>query len=380
MKSYCYLAAIIVISFLLVGGGIPAQTQAESLTPIMLFVNGKQVASEVAPVIAEGRTLVPLRVIVDNLGRYVSWDEDNRRVIITKTADEMATLPSRARNSGDISIVVDGKEISSEVPPVIENGRTLVPIRVVAEGLGMKVAWDPALRQVSVDKPAADVPMVTQPPAETQPDLVNIPFQNSPITSDASILGTAQASADQLKTLLMQKNPEAPPELADLYLKIGQEYGIRGDIAFCQAAKETKWWHFGGLVQEFQNNFCGLGASGTPATGNEDLGGADRNRVSYQEGIHGAVFNTMADGVEAHIQHLYAYAVKGALPAGKSLVDPRFSRPSRGCAACWVDLAGKWAVPGYESSFACFDEAFAAGKTYGQSILNDYYAQLFSNP
>lgn len=364
MKRYCYLAAII-IAFLLVGGGIPAQSRAESAAPIMLFVNGKQVASEVAPVITEGRTLVPLRVIVDNLGRYVTWDEDNRRVIITKTADEKAALPSRARNSGDISIVVDGREISSEVPPVIENGRTLVPIRVVAEGLGMKVAWDPALRQVSVDKPVTDPPAVTQPPAENKPDPIIFPAQNSPLVPDAGIMGTAQASADQLKALLEQKNPEASPELADLYLEIGQEYGIRGDIAFCQAAKETKWWHFGGLVQEFQNNFCGLGASGTPATGDEDLRGADPARTRYQAGIHGPIFDSLATGVEAHIQHLYAYAVKGALPSGKAQVDPRFTFPARGGTVRWVDLGGgKW----------------AGDPNYGQSILNDYYALLFAHP
>jgi len=379
MKRQISLAAILITLFL-VWGCIPVQIHAATQAPIGLFVNGKQVTSDVAPVIVEGRTMVPLRVIADNLGRYVSWDGDNRRVLITQTQAEAASLPSRGRDNSTISIVVDGKEIESEVPPFIEDGRTMVPIRVIAEGLGMKIAWDPSLRLVSIDKIIVDAPTVTDPNGDSPQGPVNDPLQNSLVDPNAVIMGTSQASASQLKALLQEKNPDASPELADLYLEIGREYGLRGDIAFCQAAKETRWWRFGGLVQEFQNNFCGLGASGTPATGNEDLLGADPTRVSYQEGIHGAVFNTLATGVEAHIQHLYAYAVKGSLPVGKTLVDPRFTRPARGCATYWVDLGGKWAVPGYEASFASFDEAFAAGKTYGQSILNDYYAQLFSNP
>jgi len=371
---------VILITALVLCFCFPNMVQAEAQPTIKIFVNGKQIESDVNPVIIEGSTMVPLRVIADNLGRHVSWDQGNRSVIISKTEAGVAALPSRSRNSNDICIMIEGREIQSEVPPFIESGRTMVPIRVVAEGLGMKVAWDSLAWRVCIDEAAADSQNEADPPAVSTQDSTVNNVHNDLIDPNSTILGTSQASAAQMKALLFQKNPGAAPEIADLYLEIGTQYGLRGDIAFFQAAKETKWWLYGGLVQAFQNNFCGLGATGSPATGDEDLQGADPARVSYQPGVHGAIFDTTAAGIEAHIQHLYAYAMKGPLPEGKVLLDPRFTRPARGCAPRWADLGGKWAVPGYDRSYASFAEAFAVGKTYGQSILNDYYAQLFSNP
>ena len=51
-----------------------------------------------------------------------------------------------------IRLVVDGKEISfPEAPPVIINGRTMVPARPLAEALGAKVGWDEQRRAVIVE-------------------------------------------------------------------------------------------------------------------------------------------------------------------------------------------------------------------------------------
>ncbi len=247
-----------------------------------------------------------------------------------------------------IRIFINGSEINSDVQPVIINSRTMVPIRAISEGLGMNVEWDGVNRQVLISNPALD--LIEDNSGE---DII-------PTDGDLTIMGMSTVSAEALKQIMLANNPQAPADLPELYLQIAKDYGIRGDVAFCQAAKETGWWRYGGLVQAYQNNYCGLGATGSPATGNEDLRGADSSRVWFAEGVHGAIFKTRADGVEAHIQHLYAYTSKSALPAGKTLVDPRFILVSRGIASTWSDLDGRWAVPGVG---------------YGQSILNDYYAQ-----
>ncbi len=144
-----------------------------------------------------------------------------------------------------------------------------------------------------------------------------------------AILGEAQADAYQMNTFLHRVNPQAPL-YAELYLSIGKLYGIRGDLAFAQAIKETGYWRFGGSVRADQNNFAGLGA------------------VSNQ--TQGASFPTPAEGIEAQIQHLYGYATKAPLPAGTRPVDPRWGilvqSGLRGTAPFWEDLNGKWAVPG----------------------------------
>lgn len=53
--------------------------------------------------------------------------------------------------SGPVSIILDGKEIISDSPPVIVNGRTLVPARAVFEAMGGSVEWNAASREVTVE-------------------------------------------------------------------------------------------------------------------------------------------------------------------------------------------------------------------------------------
>lgn len=53
-------------------------------------------------------------------------------------------------NLNDIKIIVNGRVIQPDSAPYIENGRTLVPIRAVAEALDYKVTWDPTDRKVTV--------------------------------------------------------------------------------------------------------------------------------------------------------------------------------------------------------------------------------------
>lgn len=260
----------------------------------------------------------------------------------------MAILQPLALAQQIVTIFLDGREIRSDVAPVIVNGRTMVPIRAISEGLGLTVDWDADRYRVIISSPAAPVSGTNSASAAT----------------DLGIRGQSVLSADQLQALMLKNNPDAPRELPALYLRIGEEYGIRGDIAFCQAAKETGWWKFGGLVQPYQNNYCGLSATGQAATGLEDLRGADPGKVRFENGVHGAIFSTPAVGVEAHIQHLYAYACREPLPSGKTLVDPRYILVARSIAPLWSDLNGRWAVPGVG---------------YGESILLDYYYKAFTN-
>ncbi len=269
-----------------------------------------------------------------------------------------------------ITLWLNGEQIQTDVAPVIINDRTMVPIRAISEGLNLNVDWDAENRQVLITE---RVEAETN-PAEVETPTTEVPVMN-PVNDNSEmdafldvsigqpIQGESVATAEQLQQLAWANNPDAP-DVAQLYLDIGKIYGIRGDIAFCQAAKETGWWKYGNLVQAYQNNYCGLGATGSPATGEESLYGADRSRVWYVEGVHGAIFATPADGVEAQIQHLYAYCCTDPLPEGRDIVDPRFTLVTRGIAPNWQDLNGRWAVPGVG---------------YGESIIQDYYAKVFDS-
>lgn len=365
-----------------------------------IYIDGKQLVSDVSPVIRQDRVMVPLRAIGEGLGLAVNWDAANYFVMIS-TNESYLMAPAGVVGSpqSTIRIFYNGGELKSDADPFILNDRTMVPLRLISEEMGMEVDWRADSYEVFISRPAADTtPEITNlPPSEQILDPVEeLPAEAEPVTDyeekpissepagaldmEALIMGQAQVDAQQLRALLYRNNPNAP-DLIDLYLEIGAKYGVRGDLAFCQAAKETGWWRFTGIVQPWQNNYCGLGATGVAATGDEDLLGADPSCICYEEGVHGAIFATPKDGVEAQIQHLYAYATKKPLPEGTVLVDPRFKKVTRGIAPRWIDLGGKWAYPGYdrnkypgENGFA---EAFAQEDTYGHSIIKHYYAQMF---
>lgn len=365
-----------------------------------IYIDGKQLVADVSPVIRQDRVMVPLRAIGEGLGLAVNWDAANYFVMIS-TNESYLMAPAGVVGSpqSTIRIFYNGGELKSDADPFILNDRTMVPLRLISEEMGMEVDWRADSYEVFISRPAADTTheLPNLPPSEQILDPVEeLPAEEEPVTDyeekpissepagaldmEALIMGQAQVDAQRLRALLYRNNPNAP-DLIDLYLEIGAKYGVRGDLAFCQAAKETGWWRFTGIVQPWQNNYCGLGATGVAATGDEDLLGADPSCICYEEGVHGAIFATPKDGVEAQIQHLYAYATKKPLPEGTVLVDPRFKKVTRGIAPRWIDLGGKWAYPGYdrnkypgENGFA---EAFAQEDTYGHSIIKHYYAQMF---
>ena len=165
------------------------------------------------------------------------------------------------------------------------------------------------------------------------------------------IIGESTSTEEQLKNYLSANNPTAMDEFSDLpglYLEEGKIEGVRGDAAFCQSCKETGFFKFQGDVKKEQNNFCGLGATGG--------------------GNPGQSFESHRMGVRAHIQHLKAYGSTASLLNER--IDPRFKYVSRGVAPTFEDLAGKWAVPGYDTKkYASLEAARAAKDAYGDNIV-----------
>lgn len=166
-----------------------------------------------------------------------------------------------------------------------------------------------------------------------------------------SIMGESVATEAQLLAYLAANNPAAMEEFADLpglYLEEGKAEGVRGDAAFCMACKETGFYKFGGDVKKEQNNFCGLGATGG--------------------GNPGHSFETHRLGVRANIQHLKAYG--STEPLVNECIDARFKYVSRGVALNFEDLAGKWAVPGYDTKkYTSLEAAKMAADAYGDNIV-----------
>jgi hypothetical protein len=99
-----------------------------------LFINGS-IIKNANVVIDNGRCLVPLRLISENLGAQVSWDAKTRGISI-KDGERLISL-----EIGSSKLDIDGKETSMDVTPQIINDYTYVPIRFIAESMGCDVEW-----------------------------------------------------------------------------------------------------------------------------------------------------------------------------------------------------------------------------------------------
>ncbi|QIB27934.1 copper amine oxidase N-terminal domain-containing protein [Caloranaerobacter azorensis] len=115
---------------------------------IKVSINGKLVEFDVPPTIINGRTLVPVRAILEQFGLKVDWDNETRTVIGKKDGLEIK-LPVDNKKAQK-----NGEEIKIDVPATIINGRTLVPIRFIAESIGAKVDWDDKTKTVIITSSA----------------------------------------------------------------------------------------------------------------------------------------------------------------------------------------------------------------------------------
>lgn len=167
---------------------------------------------------------------------------------------------------------------------------------------------------------------------------------------DNSINRTNTDCVKAIKKIL-SNNESFDINIAKAFFTLSQKYGIDPLMAISQSILETGWFKYqGSSVAATQHNYCGLGATGS--------------------GSSGASFTTIEAGVTAQLQHLFAYGSKLALPAGETIIDPRFGLVSRGVAEYWQQLAGRWACPGYDSkTYDTPQKAMDAGNTYGQKIL-----------
>jgi N-acetylmuramoyl-L-alanine amidase len=176
--------------------------------------------------------------------------------------------------------------------------------------------------------------------------LVLIPIGNAKAdVTDMKIISDTKVTAKQAGEWAKSNGAtDTFVELADLYWKYAPTHGnVNPAIAYVQAAKETGYGNFGGVLNDSYHNPCGMKTS---------VGGADNDPNAHQK------FNTWDEGVQAHLDHLALYAGAGGYPRS-STYDPRHFVTIKGTVVTVNALGGKW----------------APSITYGQEI-NKMYSDL----
>lgn len=102
---------------------------------IKVVIDGETLETDQAPIIVNDRTLVPMRAIFEKLGASVDWNESAQAVTAVKGEREISLAIG-----GDV-MRIDGEAKTLDVPAMLYNERTLVPVRAVSEALNCNVNW-----------------------------------------------------------------------------------------------------------------------------------------------------------------------------------------------------------------------------------------------
>lgn len=129
--------------------------QVKAVTPdIEVLLDNLPMRFDVPPMIVNGRTLVPFRLIAQALNITVNWDGNTGTIT---ASDGKTTVILSIGNK-----VTQVNELPSQLdtPPIIINGRTLVPLRFFGEAFGCKVNWDSKTRTIRISSPPRDINVI----------------------------------------------------------------------------------------------------------------------------------------------------------------------------------------------------------------------------
>ncbi|MFC5648085.1 copper amine oxidase N-terminal domain-containing protein [Paenibacillus solisilvae] len=137
MKLKLALAAGMAAAMLLpagVGNATTSSNGMRSNLSIEVLYNARKIVFDTKPKMIDGTVLVPIRFVVDKLNGKI--DLQGKSVTVTKGSKTIKlTIGSKAT-------AINGKSVTLLQPAIAEGGRTLVPLRVISEGLGVPVEWD----------------------------------------------------------------------------------------------------------------------------------------------------------------------------------------------------------------------------------------------
>lgn len=125
---------------------------ASALAAMNVVVDGKPLAFDVAPVVENGRSLVPLRAIFEALGADIAFDGATQ-TITAYQPERRITVQLRV---GENTATVNGETVTLELPAKAIEGRTMVPLRFISTAMGASVTWDAATETAHIVQTAPE--------------------------------------------------------------------------------------------------------------------------------------------------------------------------------------------------------------------------------
>ncbi|MCX7842911.1 MAG: N-acetylmuramoyl-L-alanine amidase family protein [Clostridia bacterium] len=207
MKNF----AKILISILILISALPANAapvkyfydgkwNTYNIPPVYLEVLGEKIKTakdDMPPIIFNNSTLVPARTVFEKLGAKVTWDAKKYQVgVVLDNKNIVLTINNKKAS-------VNGETCEMPVPPKIVNNKTMIPVRFVAEALGMKVEWKEKERIVKIGRPDIGVENIK----------VDTTNENTRITV------TADSVIGEYATLEFDNHPRVAVDIKNAVLK-----------------------------------------------------------------------------------------------------------------------------------------------------------------
>ena len=260
---------------------------------IKVLLNGKELSFDVPPMAVEGRTLVPFRAIFEALGYDVIWDEAEPQLIRGTKGDSIELKMEIGQTTATITNSAEGadepvKTVTLDVPPMVVDNRTLVPLRAVGEMSGYKVDWLGETNTATIDSPADIItgpgPVVSDDgnlPAEghgpampTQPPNPTTQTEPGPVVSEFPITydDTNERESHNVRgfeLLSVEKNAEGK---YDITFTLRTFFEGRGTVAASFDCLDAN----GSVVDTFSGSYIGSDYAWTP---HEDKAAISGNTV-----------------------------------------------------------------------------------------------------
>lgn len=163
MKASCYrrvrLLMVLILSLALLGSSFisgdallfASKRKVVDAADISVYVDGVKLNFDTPVKVSGGRTLVPLRKIAESLDFEVDYDSVQKAVSLTKGDLKLVFIINKLYVT-----VIDGGQVGKqvfmlEVPSEVYGGRTYLPLRVVGELCGARVAWNANERRIDLN-------------------------------------------------------------------------------------------------------------------------------------------------------------------------------------------------------------------------------------
>ncbi|WP_127589645.1 copper amine oxidase N-terminal domain-containing protein [Paenibacillus lautus] len=120
------------------------QSQAQAAVNISVLIDGVKLYTPQAPVMIQGRVMLPMRSIFEALDASVKWNQKTKTVTATKDGTTVI-LKINSKTA-----TINNKTVALDVPAKNLKGNTMVPVRFVSEALGQKIGWNSKTKTVTV--------------------------------------------------------------------------------------------------------------------------------------------------------------------------------------------------------------------------------------